>query len=589
MTQVATLEAAEAIRGRLERALLQEEVNLASENGRGRTEELIEETLRSYEAEALSGRAPALDSRERAGIAAELRNELIGLGAIAERMLADPVAQEWMINGPRRLFRDTGERIERVPDLVFDDDRQVRAFVERLLEQVEGKRLDRITPRRGAPSGRLRLTAAIPPVSSNGHTICTIRRFRLAAGTLDDLVGLGFLSEQAAAFLAACVRAGKNIVISGRVSSGKTTLLNALGRAVPGAERVVVCESSAELHPSQLRRVRGQAGERRRPRCGVARGPRLRRAAHEPDRILVGECRGPETMAMLWSFATGHAGMTSVHGESAEHAWKPRPLRPHRRRADRGRAGARLGQRRRSRRALRSPTQLHGQRTEFPAAADRRGRRSHGRRGTPSPPSTRSSTAQAPSCAGSAAAAATSTSFRAGRLPCGMTRRLGTVLIVLLLVIAAGCDSGDGRLRPSRNPGRPRPRPARPPSRMPCARRCAATTGCPATSSGGIGCRRGQHKRRAARRSSLSGSLPRIDGSAEFASERCPNRLEISSIELDPPTTATATVRSIQRVRPYRGGKPSSRAVKLDERADVELRRLGASDRFVVWKVRVLG
>ena len=153
-----------------------------------------------------------------------------------------------MINGPRRLFRDTGERIERVPDLVFDDDRQVRAFVERLLEQVEGKRLDRITPRVEArlPDGS-RLTAAIPPVSSNGHTICTIRRFRLAAGTLDDLVGLGFLSEQAAAFLAACVRAGKNIVISGRVSSGKTTLLNALGRAVPGAERVVVCESSAEL------------------------------------------------------------------------------------------------------------------------------------------------------------------------------------------------------------------------------------------------------------------------------------------------------------------------------------------------------
>ena len=68
------------------------------------------------------------------------------------------------------------------------------------------------------------------------------------------------------------------------------------------------------------------------------------------------------------------------------------------------------------------------------------------------------------------------------------------------------------------------------------------------------------------------------------------NRLEISSIELDPSyTTATATVRSIQRVRPYRGGKPSGRAVKLDERADVELRRLGASDRFVVWKVRVLG
>jgi pilus assembly protein CpaF len=325
VTQMETREAAEAIRGRLERALLQEEVNLASENGRGRTEELIEETLRSYEAEALSGQAPALDSRERAAIAAELRNELIGLGAIAERMLADPFAQEWMINGPRRLFRDTGERIERVPDLVFDDDRQVRAFVERLLEQVEGKRLDRITPRVEArlPDGS-RLTAAIPPVSSNGHTICSIRRFRLAAGTLDDLVGLSFLSEQAAAFLAACVRAGKNIVISGRVSSGKTTLLNALGRAVPGAERVVVCESSAELQlPAILPNC--VAYEARPASADGLSAVSLDDLVSDalrmnPDRILVGECRGPETMAMLWSFATGHAGMTSVHGESAEHA-----------------------------------------------------------------------------------------------------------------------------------------------------------------------------------------------------------------------------------------------------------------------------
>src|SRR6266542_634010 len=229
-----TLEPAEAVRARVERALASEEVNLASEVGRGRTEELIEETLRSYEAEALSGQAAQLDPEHRVAIAAELRNELIGLGAIAERMLADPVAQEWMINGPKRLFRDTGERIERVPELVFDDDRQVRAFVERLLEQVEGKRLDRITPR---------VEARLP----DGCTICTIRRFRLAAGTLDELVKLSFLSAQAADFLAACVRAGKNIVVSGRVSSGKTTLLNALGRAIHSTERVVVCESSAEL------------------------------------------------------------------------------------------------------------------------------------------------------------------------------------------------------------------------------------------------------------------------------------------------------------------------------------------------------
>src|SRR6266516_3259863 len=221
---------------------------------RERAQTLIEEVLRGYEADALNGQERELAADEREQLARELRDDLIGLGAIAERMLADPFAQEWMINGPKRIFRDTGERIERAPELVFDDDRQVRAFVERLLEQVEGKRLDRITPRVEArlPDGS-RLTAAIPPISSNGCTICTIRRFRLAAGTLDELVKLSFLSRQAADFLAACVRAGKNIVVSGRVSSGKTTLLNALGHAIPGPERVVVCESSAELQlPSLL-------------------------------------------------------------------------------------------------------------------------------------------------------------------------------------------------------------------------------------------------------------------------------------------------------------------------------------------------
>jgi pilus assembly protein CpaF len=315
----------ELVRVRVERALATEEVNLASEQGRARAQTLIEEVLRSYEADALNGQERELAAEERAQLARELRDDLIGLGAIAERMLADPFAQEWMINGPKRVFRDTGERIERVPDLTFHDDRQVRSFLERLLEQVEGKRLDRITPRVEArlPDGS-RLTAAIPPVSSNGHPICTIRRFRLGAGALAELVELAFLSDEAADFLTACVRAGKNIVVAGRVSSGKTTLLNALGRAIAGSERIVVCESSAELQlPAILPNCIGYEARPASPdglpavtlEDLVADALRM-----NPDRILVGECRGPETMAMLWAFATGHAGMTSVHGESAEHA-----------------------------------------------------------------------------------------------------------------------------------------------------------------------------------------------------------------------------------------------------------------------------
>jgi pilus assembly protein CpaF len=315
----------ELVRVRVERALAAEEVNLASEQGRARAQTLIEEVLHAYEADALNGQERELAADEREQLSRELRDDLIGLGSLAERMLADPFAQEWMINGPKRVFRDTGERIERVPDLTFHDDRQVRSFLERLLEQVEGKRLDRITPRVEArlPDGS-RLTAAIPPVSSNGHPICTIRRFRLGAGTLAELVELDFLSDEAAAFLTACVRAGKNIIAAGRVSSGKTTLLNALGRAIPGSERIVVCESSAELQLPAI--LPNCIGYEARPASldglpAVTLEDLVSDALRmNPDRILVGECRGPETMAMLWAFATGHAGMTSVHGESAEHA-----------------------------------------------------------------------------------------------------------------------------------------------------------------------------------------------------------------------------------------------------------------------------
>jgi pilus assembly protein CpaF len=321
---VAELSPRELVRTRVEHALASEQVNLTSTSGRTRADELIEQVLRNYQAEALSGDGDG-SSELVEQLRRELRDDLIGLGAIAERMLSDPDVQEWMVNAPTRVFRDTGERLERAPDVTFTDDRQVRAFLDRLLEQVEGKRLDRITPRIEArlPDGS-RLTAAIPPVSSNGHVICSIRRFRLKANSLNDLVGLDFLSQRAADFLAACVQAGKNIVVAGRVSSGKTTLLNALGRAVPASERFVCCESSAELQlPAILANCIGYEA-----RPGNADGlPPITledlvsdALRMNPDRIVVGECRGPETMATLWAFATGHAGMTSVHGESAEHA-----------------------------------------------------------------------------------------------------------------------------------------------------------------------------------------------------------------------------------------------------------------------------
>lgn len=315
----------EAVRLRVEHALTAEDVDLTTVQGRERTEHLIEEVLNAYVAEALNGQAPELSNDERAQLARELRDEFIGLGALAERLLSDEQAQEWMINGPHQVFRDDGQRIARVTSVDFEDDEQVRRFLDRLLEQVEGRHLDRVTPCIEArlPDGS-RLSAAIPPVSSNGHVICSIRLHKLIATTLAELVKLRFLSRQAADFLRAAVRAEKNIVVSGRVSAGKTTLLNALGHAIPSAERVVLCESSAELQLADVlpNCVGYEARLASNDGLGaitlddlIARALRM-----NPHRLIVGECMEGETMAMLWGLATGHSGMTSVHGESAAHA-----------------------------------------------------------------------------------------------------------------------------------------------------------------------------------------------------------------------------------------------------------------------------
>ena len=320
---MAELAAADRVRAHVEGALTARQVNLASPDGRAQAEALIEEALTAYQADALASNGDG-STAQLEQIRRELRDDLLGLGRIAERMLADETAQEWMVNGPRRIFKDTGDRIERVTDIALPDDRAALRILERLLEHVEGKRLDRITPLIEArlPDGS-RLTAAIPPVSSNGHVIFTIRRFRLRANTLAELVELGVLSQHAADFLAACVRARKNIVVAGPVSSGKTTLLNALGGAIPGSERIVVCESGAELKLPDL--LHNCVAYEARPDSadglpGVSLDQLVASALRlNPSRIIVGECRGPETMAMLWAFATGHAGMTSVHGETADH------------------------------------------------------------------------------------------------------------------------------------------------------------------------------------------------------------------------------------------------------------------------------
>ena len=187
---------AEAIRKRVEETLAAEQVDLTRESGRERTLSIIEQEIADHHAHALSnGGSVELSEQERTTLARSLRDDLIGLGAIAEQMLSDETAQEWMVNSPKRVFRDNGQRIERVPDVASKMTGRSVAFLERLLEEVEGKRLDRITPPsrhayQTAPGSRQRSR----PSAATVHVSAPFAASGSASGALHELVALGFLS-----------------------------------------------------------------------------------------------------------------------------------------------------------------------------------------------------------------------------------------------------------------------------------------------------------------------------------------------------------------------------------------------------------
>ncbi len=253
------------IRAEVERALIAEQVDLTTEPGRGRAEQLIEETIAGARAGVLAagGSTAVIDELVR-----ELRDDLVGLGAIAEAMLADPEAQEWMVNGPRRIFRDSGERIERVTGISFADDRQLRAFLERLLEQVEGKRLDRLTPtdrgptprrlaaHRGDPAGLLQRPSDLldPPLPA---------RRELARANSSSSASS---ASRRRPFLAACVRAGtQHRRLRPRLLRQDDAAQRARARDPgPGARRRLrILRRAATAAPArELHRLRGSARKR---------------------------------------------------------------------------------------------------------------------------------------------------------------------------------------------------------------------------------------------------------------------------------------------------------------------------------------
>ncbi len=248
----------------------------------------------------------------------ELVARVAGFGPL-QRYLDDPSIEEVWINEPHRVFVARDGRHELTTTILTTQ--EVRDLVERMLK-TSGRRLDLLTPFVDAmlPSGH-RLHVVLDGIA-HGFSAVNIRKFVVRASRLSELVELGTLTPQAAAFLDACVVAGLNIVVAGGTQAGKTTLLNTLGSAVPGRERIVSAEEVYELrfhHPDWVAMQTRQSGLEGtgeiKLRNLVKEALRMR-----PSRIVVGEVRAEECLDLLLALNSGLPGMATVHANSAREA-----------------------------------------------------------------------------------------------------------------------------------------------------------------------------------------------------------------------------------------------------------------------------
>jgi pilus assembly protein CpaF len=266
----------------------------------------------------LSSDLLTLGERER--LVNEVLDETFGLGPL-EPLLRDPTISDIMINGPKTVYIERQGRLEKAA-IAFSDDRHLIQIVQRIVGRV-GRRVDETSPMVDArlPDGS-RVNAIIPPLALDGALV-SIRRFGACPLQLTDLVSKHSLTPEMVRFLAACTQARVNILISGGTGSGKTTLLGALSAHIPADERVATIEDAAELRLQQPHVVRMETRPANVEGSGEVTTRDLVRNAlrMRPDRIIIGECRGPEALDMLQAMNTGHEGsMTTIHANDTRDA-----------------------------------------------------------------------------------------------------------------------------------------------------------------------------------------------------------------------------------------------------------------------------
>jgi pilus assembly protein CpaF len=283
------------------------------------TTDLSDQVLRTVTEQLALDRTP-LTRDERKKITREISDDILGYGPL-EPFLRDDDVTEVMVNASDKIFVERGGKLERT-DAAFADNAHLLRIIDKIVSQV-GRRIDESSPMVDArlPDGS-RVNAIIPPLALQGPTL-TIRKFSRDPFTMDDLIKFGSVSPKAAHFLAACVRGKLNVLISGGTGTGKTTTLNALSAFVPGYERIVTIEDAAEL---QLQQEHVITLESRPPNIEGKGEVRIRELVRNalrmrPDRIIVGEVRGAETLDMLQAMNTGHEGsLTTIHANSPRDA-----------------------------------------------------------------------------------------------------------------------------------------------------------------------------------------------------------------------------------------------------------------------------
>jgi pilus assembly protein CpaF len=260
--------------------------------------------------------AALLGPGDREAIEARVVRDTLGLGPL-EDLLSDPTVEEVMVNGPGSVYVERGGCVE-ATDVVFSNEEELRNAIERILAPL-GRRVDELSPMVDARlADGSRVNVVIPPVAIDGPAV-SIRRFGARRLGPEELVELGTLTPAHRDLLEDAVAQRRSILVSGGTGSGKTTLLNALSSFISPGERVVTIEDAAELRLQRRHVVRLES----RPASVEGRGEftvrdLLRNALRmRPDRIVIGEVRGPEALDLLTALNTGHDGaLSTVHANS---------------------------------------------------------------------------------------------------------------------------------------------------------------------------------------------------------------------------------------------------------------------------------